>query len=174
MSKVLFRTHLLRCIVVPTGVGRGRSVTRWLDCFLRFGHFLRRKSAYYHKNVAKVDLKYAKYWNNHKKDSKYFDILHKLAKFRQIWSHCSGTFCITETVSINQLNRFISSEDKSRTPPLLLQSRKASLKFARTYLRTNARTGFDGKMHSRILSFPLYLPIPQTNKQIKRVQMLSR
>ena len=67
--------------------------------FFKVSPFLQTKFAYYHKNVAKVGSKQCQILNQPLKTPKIFDVLHKVAKFRQIWSHCNPNAreTITET-----------------------------------------------------------------------------
>ena len=65
------------------------SVTRWLDYFSIFGHFQHQNLP----NRMKVDkigrFKFRQTLKNPSENCpKDFKILPKMAKFRQIWSHC--------------------------------------------------------------------------------------
>ena len=67
------------------------SVTRWLHYFSKFGHLHQRKFAQWHTKFAKVGPKICQIVNKPSKIAQDFKVFAKVAKFRQIWSHCPQT-----------------------------------------------------------------------------------
>ena len=64
------------------------NVTRWLYYFSVFGHFHQWKSAQWHTKFVKIGLKVCQIKNKLSKIAKDLIDFAKVAKLRQIWSHC--------------------------------------------------------------------------------------
>ena len=68
---------------------RNCSVTRWQNCFSIFGRLQQLKCAQQHTKFGKTGSKFSPILNNLQNIAQNFLIFAKVAKFRQIWSHCT-------------------------------------------------------------------------------------
>ena len=116
------------------------SVTRWLNCFFKFGHFNNRNLPNGIIFLPKQALNLANYQINLQKIAKDFQNFTKVAKFRQIWSHCWSVEQKSRTCSLFRILLLVHNSKMTSKTPNLKIVKNLNITIWQNFVQFNANT----------------------------------